>query len=351
MNQVQHGADTKAIKLKYNLDEITDYSSNVNIFTPSGVDEILRTITSKDLNYYLDLHYIELREKIGKRYGFEKENVVAGNGSTEIMFLIMKLNYIKNIGIINPTFGEYERAANLAGKNIVDLYYDDEFKIDKSEVENIKDLDLLIICNPNNPSGNINELHEILEICKKNNTILMVDETFIEFVENGEEYSLINKVKTYENLIVIRAVTKFYSLTNIRLGYAFSSRNIIAELWNIKEPWTINIFAEKLADVIFDEEFSIKSRLYYAKEIARFSNKLSTLENIEVYPTKTNFILIKLPEDKAASKVKEELVKKYGILIRDCSNFKKLDGSYIRINIKDSVQNDYFFECFKNIIL
>lgn len=351
MSQVQHGADTKSIKLRYNIDEITDYSSNVNIFTPSGIDGILGTVTSKDLNYYLDLNYIELREKIGKRYGFEKESVVVGNGSTEIMFLIMKLAYIKNIGIVNPTFGEYERAARLAGKNIVDLYYDNEFKIDINALKKNKNLDLLIICNPNNPSGNINELDEILEICKRNNTILMVDETFIEFVENGEEYTLINKVKTYSNLIVMRAVTKFYSLTNIRLGYAFSSNLIIEDLWNIKEPWTINIFAEKLADVIFDEEFSIKSRLYYSEEIARFSNKLSTLDGIKVYPTKTNFILIRLPRNKTASEIKEAFVKTHGILIRDCSNFKNLDDSYIRINIKGPVQNDYFFECFKKIII
>lgn len=351
MNQVQHGADIKSVKLQYDIEAITDYSSNVNIFTPSGIDEILKTVTSKDLNYYLDLNYIELREKIGKRYGFQKENVVVGNGSTEIMFLIMKLNYIKNIGIINPTFGEYERAANLAGKNITDIYYSDEFKIEESALADIKNLDLLIICNPNNPSGNVNELRAILETCKKSNTILMVDETFIEFVEKGESSSLIELVKTHENLIVMRAVTKFYSLTNIRLGYAFSSSRIIEDLWNIKEPWTINIFAEKLVDVIFDEEFLMKSKRYYADEILRFSSKLSSLENIKVYPTKTNFILIKLPEGKIAPNIKEELIKKYGILIRDCSNFKGLDDSYIRINIKDAAQNDNFFECFKAVLL
>lgn len=351
MKQVQHGADTKMIKLKYNIQKVIDYSSNVNIFTPSGIDEILKTITAEDLNYYLDLNYIDLREKLGKRYGFEKENVIVGNGSTEIMFLIMKLNYIKNIGIINPTFGEYERAANLSNKNVVDLFYNKEFKIDNTELEKIKNLDLLIICNPNNPSGSINKLDEILEICKKNNTILMVDETFIEFAEEGEDFSLINEVKAYENLIIIRAVTKFYSLTSIRLGYAFSSARIISDLWDIKEPWTVNIFAEKLVDVIFDEDFSNKSRAYYAEEICRFSNNLSALKNIKVYPTKTNFILIKLPESKTAAQIKEELVKRYGILVRDCSNFKNLDSSFIRINIKDSKQNDYFLKCFKNIVL
>lgn len=351
MTQIKHGADTNEIKEKYKIDNIIDYSSNVNVFSPEAVEKILSKITSKDLNYYLDINYIELRRKIGSRYNLKEENLIVGNGSTEIMFLIMKLEYIKNVGIINPTFGEYERAANLAGKNVLDFFYEEDFSINLKQIEkDIEKIDILVVCNPNNPSGKINNLEELIILCKKHNKLLMVDETFIEFTGKEKNYTALNYLKTYENLIIIRAVTKFYALTSVRLGYAFSSSKIIRDMWAIKEPWTINIFAEKLADVIYDLKFLEKSQFYYKKEIMRFQKELSNINGIYVYPTDTNFMLIKLSCGKTSSQIKEIMVKKYGILIRDCSNFKGLNDSFIRINIKDSLNNDNFVKCFKDAI-
>ncbi len=351
MTQIKHGADTNEIKIKYNIDNLVDYSSNVNIFSPEQVEEIISKITSKDLNYYLDINYIELRRKIGNRYNLKAENVIVGNGSTEIMFLIMKLEYVKNVGIINPTFGEYERAASLAGKNVVDFFYEDDFTINLKNIErDIDKIDILVVCNPNNPSGNLNNVEELILLCKKHNKLLMIDETFIEFTGEEQKYTALNYLEMYENIIIIRAVTKFYALTSVRLGYAFSTSKIINDMWAIKEPWTINIFAEKLADVIYDLKFLEKSQCYYKNEIIRFSNELSKIEGIRIYPTDTNFMLIKLNFGKTSSELKEIMVKKYGILIRDCSNFKGLNDSFIRINIKDSVNNDNFLKCFKDVI-
>ncbi|MGL5257176.1 MAG: pyridoxal phosphate-dependent aminotransferase [Proteocatella sp.] len=349
MAQIKHGADTNEIKSKYGLEKLVDYSSNVNIFSPSGVDSILASITSSDLNYYLDINYTDLRTRISNRYNLEKENVILGNGSTEIMFLIMRLEYIKKVGIISPTFGEYERAARLAGKEVVDLFYNKDFSINIAQIEeNIKDIDLLVICNPNNPSGNINDLEKIIEICKTNNKLLMVDETFIEFSDLEKSYTALNYLDRYDKIIVIRAVTKFYALTSVRLGYGFSGENIIRDLWAIKEPWTINIFAEKLVEVIYDCEFLRSSRDFYKDEIQRFIFKLREIDEINVYDTVTNFILIEIKNGKTSNWVKEYMIKYHGILIRDCSNFKGLNESFIRINIKDKEANDNFLRCFKD---
>lgn len=351
MAQIKHGADTNEIKSRYGLENLVDYSSNVNIFSPSGVDSILSSITSSDLNYYLDINYTDLRTKISKRYNLEKDNVILGNGSTEIMFLIMKLEYIEKVGIISPTFGEYERAARLAGKEVVDLFYNKDFSVNIDQLEkNINNIDLLVICNPNNPSGNINDLEKVIEICKANDKLLMVDETFIEFSDLEKSYTALNYLDRYDKIIVIRAVTKFYALTSVRLGYGFSCEKIIKDLWAIKEPWTINIFAEKLADVIYDCEFLRNSRDFYKDEIQRFIFKLREIDGIKVYDTITNFILIELTNGKTSSWIKEYMIKHHGILIRDCSNFKGLDDSYIRINIKDKEANDNFLRCFKDAI-
>ena len=267
MKQVDHGADVEKVKRAYGINEVLDYSSNVNIFSPGCIDDILGTVSSKDLNYYLDPNYISLREKIANHHSLNKENIITGNGSTEIMFLIMRMKRIKKVGILQPTFGEYERAALIEEKEITDFYYDENFNIDIDSIsEKIRKIDLLIICNPNNPSGNVNHISHILDFCRDNNIILMIDETFMDFVSESEDYSLISKIRYYDNLIIIRALTKFHALTNVRLGYAAGSHELIDELWKYKEPWSVNFFAQKLIDVIDDTQFYAKSKSFYSIE-------------------------------------------------------------------------------------
>lgn len=351
MKQVDHGADVEKVKRAYGINEVLDYSSNVNIFSPGCIDDILGTVSSKDLNYYLDPNYISLREKIANHHSLNKENIITGNGSTEIMFLIMRMKRIKKVGILQPTFGEYERAALIEEKEITDFYYDENFNIDIDSIsKKIRKIDLLIICNPNNPSGNVNHISHILDFCRDNNIILMIDETFMDFVSESEDYSLISKIRYYDNLIIIRALTKFHALTNVRLGYAAGSPELIDELWKYKEPWSVNFFAQKLIDVIDDTQFYAKSKSFYSIETSRFVQKLSQLDKVKAFPSNANFILLRIDNGKKACEIKDEMIKKYGILIRDCSNFKGLDDRYIRINVKEKEKNDFFFECFKKII-
>ena len=178
----------------------------------------------------------------------------------------------------------------------------------------------------------------------------MIDETFMDFVSESEDYSLISKIRYYDNLIIIRALTKFHALTNVRLGYAAGSHELIDELWKYKEPWSVNFFAQKLIDVIDDTQFYAKSKSFYSIETSRFVQKLSQLDKVKAFPSNANFILLRIDNGKKACEIKDEMIKKYGILIRDCSNFKGLDDRYIRINVKEKEKNDFFFECFKKII-
>ena len=340
-----HGADLKQSLKKYQLESLEDYSSNVNIFHSDKVETILRSISPKDLSVYPDIEYTDLRGKISQRYGIQSEQIIVGNGSTEIIFAVMGLDAVQTVGIINPTFSEYARAAELSGKDIVNFYYDQDFGIDVDAI-NLEKIDILFVCNPNNPSGNLNPLGDLLEKCKKHNTILFVDETFMEFTGKGE-YSLLEKVQACEHLFVLKAVTKFHSLTGVRLGYGFSSKQIISELWTKKQPWTINVFAEKLVDVIFDDEFERKTVDFFQAEIPWYENQLKAMENIKVYPTTSNYFLLKIKSGLLADQVKERLIKNHGILIRDCSNYKGLDNTHIRVNIKSRESNLRLLEALK----
>lgn len=353
MQQIKHGADIKEIQRKYGISEILDFSSNVNIFSSKIINETLSGIRAEDLNYYMDIDYIDLRNRVGEKYGFSYENIIVGNGSTEIMFLLMKLEKFKNIAIFNPTFGEYERAARLCNKSIFNLHLDMDFNLNISEFKKLNEkvsVDLLVICNPNNPTGNLNRIDEFVEYCSLNNITMMVDETFIDFSQNAKSFSALKYVNRSKNVVVIRAATKFYSLTNVRLGYAFGPKDIINQMWNIKEPWTVNIFAQRLSEVLFDNEFEQISKDFYSKEADRFKDILSKIPNLTVYTTETNYFLIKITNGIKSHKLKERLINEFGILIRDCSNFKGLDDSFIRINIKDEEKNNFLAQSLNTTI-
>ncbi len=335
MKQHSHGADVLETIKKYGVEKLMDFSSNVNIFTPAKIEQLIQEIKAEDLAKYPDIHYTQLRDKLSKKYKLASEQIIVGNGSTELIFLLAR--NANRIGIINPTFGEYQRAAEIFGKEVVHFFYDEQFQLHIDSID-LQNVDLLFVCNPNNPSGNTNSLVELLNKAKESNTLVMVDETFMDFVENGE-HSMLPYLKVFPNLVVLKAVTKFYSMTGVRLGYAFGSEKIISDLWSTKEPWSINVFAERLVDAIFDEEFENKSRTFFAEEIPWMKSKLEKIDGIAVYPSQSNYFLLKLPEKMSATQLKENMVIQHGILIRDCSNYKGLSPNHIRVNIKTREEN------------
>ncbi len=345
MKQFEHGADSERIKAKYRIERLLDYSANINIFTPSGVAERLNEIRPQELAVYPDIAYTALRQKLSKKYAVDAERIIVGNGSTEIMFLLTRLGEVARVGAIQPTFAEYHRACRVSGKEAVSFYYDKEFKIDLDRID-LDRVDLLFVCNPNNPSGSSNDLSELIRRAQQKNVLVAVDETFMDFVGDSSR-SAMRYLDRCDNLIVIKALTKFYALTGVRLGYAFSSKHLIAKLWAIKEPWTVNAFAERLVDVIFDEQFEKRSVAFYREETAWMKAELDKLEGLFVYPSESNFFLIRLPERWTAERFKERLILDHEILIRDCSNFDGLDAHHIRVNIKERSSNERLIEAIR----
>ena len=224
-------------------------------------------------------------------------------------------------------------------------------KIKNETKENINKFDSLFVCNPNNPNGKVKNLEKLLDIIVDNNKLLIVDETFMEFVEEEEKYSLVKYVEKYPNLFILKAVTKFFGLPGIRLGYGLTSNNdIIEKIYNYKEPWTINSFADTLSNYIFkDQKYIEDSKEYYIDERNFMLSELKSINSIHVYDTDTNFILIRL-NDKRAKEIKVELLREGNILIRDASNFIGLDDRYIRIAIKSHKENELLIRHMKKLL-
>ena len=355
MKDLGHGAnvDNMAKKFGKNENDIIDFSSNVNPHIISDLGKYVLEGLEKSRSYP-DINYTNLRNNISDYIKVDSELIIPGNGATEIIYLLMK-SIKRRLAILNPTFSEYGRGAKLNNLEIIDFHLKEEnnFSIDLDEIQkNMDKFDSLFVCNPNNPNGKVKDLNELLDLMIENDKLLIVDETFMEFVKEEEKYSLINKIEQTPNLFILKAVTKFFGMPGLRLGYGVTSnKQIINNIYEYKEPWTINSFAENLSNYLFkDKEYINGSKDYYINERKFMLEELRKISRLKVYDTDTNFVLIKLDDDEANS-LKLELFEKYNILIRDASNFIGLDKSYIRVAIKSHNDNKVLIESLRKILV
>lgn len=379
-----HGGNIYKIFREKNIKEILDYSSNIN---PYGIPESLKKRITENLEIlerYPDPDYVELRQKLSNLNKVNLSDIILGNGATEIIFLFMKVINPKKILIVSPTFGEYERAVkateisgdtvslsssngdnkNIENKKIEIEYFElkesDDFKLNignlKNELEN--KYDLLIICNPNNPTGKFLKLaqtEEILKECNKYDTKLFIDEAFIEFLEDGMKESIINTEGNKKNLFVTRAFTKFFAIPGLRLGYGmYFDKELEQKISEKKEPWSVNNIAEMAGLTVLDDtEYIEKTLKWITKEKIYMYEKLNEISGIKVYETEVNFITGKIDEKLFSEglnvKILREKMLEQGILIRDASNFKFLDERFFRLAIKDRASNDRVIEAMKEI--
>lgn len=349
-----HGADINSAAELYGLesDKIIDFSSNINPFIVYSMDKIVAAGVGS-LQKYPDIKYRRLRKNIADYLGVDDSYIIPGNGATEIIYLLMR-NLSGRLAIINPTFSEYRKGAEIAGLSVVDFVMDwkKDFKLDLDEIYRRKDeFDSIFICNPNNPDGSVREIKKLLEFAEKEGKLLIVDETFIEFADSEKDRSLVNMVEKSKNLFIIRAVTKFFGIPGIRLGYGISSnRELLQKMYDEKEPWTINSFADSASDFIFkEEEYIRKSKEYFSKERVCMINEINKIDGIKAFNSDANFILVRF-ENRNVLDVKENLLKRAGLLIRDASNFIGLDSSFARVAIKNHEQNTVLVDAIRSVL-
>ncbi|MGL6132310.1 MAG: pyridoxal phosphate-dependent aminotransferase [Fusobacteriaceae bacterium] len=322
---------------------ILDYSSNIN---PMGVSSQLKNNIMENFNLlerYPDVNYTELRENIGKFNGVKKENIIVGNGAVEVLFLYMKALSPKSAMIISPTFAEYERALkNIDCKiNYHELRESQNFRLYIDRVmDEITDEEVLVLCNPNNPTGKFIPLLQIEELNRRlisKGIKLFIDECFIEFIDGWEKMSSL--ILKNENIFILRAFTKFFGIPGLRLGYGVTTDSeLLKKIDSFREPWSINSFAELAGKTLpWDTDYIRKTYLWINLEKKWFYDELSKNSHLKVYKTETNFILIKL-----MGMTSEDFRKKMlegNILVRDASNFKFLDNSFVRLAIKNRENN------------
>ena len=356
-----HGSDLEKIEEIYHIkkEDITSFSANVN---PLGISPLLRDTLAKHVDAitsYPDREYTQLRKSICAYTGANFENIIVGNGSTELISLFIQTTHPKKALILGPTYSEYEREISLEGGHT--LYYplkeENNFQMDVEDFcSQLNDsLDLLVLCNPNNPTSTAvarKDMRKILDCALQYGISVMVDETYEEFTPEGSKISSIPLTNNYNNLIVLRGISKFFAAPGLRLGYAVTGNPDLLKYINTKKnPWTINSLAEIAGCIMFsDKDYINKTKALISGERQRMYDTLSSWKTVKVYPSCTNFLLVRiLREDVTSDMVFDHCIRK-GLMIRDCSTFPFLDSSYIRFCVMSPEKNDELLEAFREIL-
>lgn len=323
-------------------EDVIDFSVNIN---PLGVPFRLKEKLKKSIETLE--RYPEIDGKNGinllsNRLDIDAENIILGNGATELIYLFARTFKPEKIMIIEPTFTEYERAFSLNGSQIhhFKTNEEDNFKIDtKRLVEELEDthIDVLILCNPNNPTGVFTQkedLCSLLKVLKDKNVKLFVDESFIDFTDKESYISLLEEY----SIFLLRSMTKIYAIPGLRLGFGLASKQIIKEMNKNKEPWTINSLALDSIEVLLEDKFyKDQTDMWYSSEKERLKQGLKQIESIKVYDSEANFFLCRL--NKSNSITLRNYMINRGIYIRTCEDFYGLDDSFIRLSIRTREEN------------
>lgn len=311
---------------------IADFSSNVVYKGPPCelIDFLANSV--KNIVNYPEPDADSLRLKIAKYHKIDVASIIVTNGSTEAFYMLAHIFKGKKSSILIPSFSEYEDACCLYDHDI-DFYSNSVFN---SELK-IKS-DILWIGNPNNPDGKIYKIDEIKDFLINNpQIILIIDEAYIDLCINN--YSCIDLINEFENIIIVRSLTKSFAIPGIRLGYILSSPEIRMKLLKVKIPWSVNIIALNAGNYIFDNYSELLNEF---KDIANNSiilqRNLSQIKGLDVFNSLCNYFLLKLEEGKAIE-LKHFLIENYGILIRDAANFRGLDSSFFRVAVQDEIKN------------
>jgi L-threonine-O-3-phosphate decarboxylase len=352
---------------------IVDFSASINPLGPpsSAIAAIQRGFAH--LSFYPDPDYSQLRFALAQWHQIPPESILPGNGSAELLtWASWELSELEATYLFTPAFSDYRRGLSAFGAKVLDCQLDldnlrfscSPLPVPKARVANsrsprtppdagsggtrgrhIERRCSLLLNNPHNPTGKLWRREEILPYLEKF-ALVVVDEAFMDFLPPSQEQSLIPYVTEFNNLVILRSLTKFYSLPGLRLGYAIAHPDRL-KLWQKRrDPWSVNILAALAAEaVIADRTFQEKTWNWLPTAKEELFQGLAAIEGLQPLPSAANFLLVKT--EKSSTKLQEELLKNHKILIRDCLSFPELGDRYFRIAVRSQQENQSLIEALK----
>lgn len=339
----KHGGDI------YNHVNCIDFSANINLL---GMPAEVKAAVEKNIDscvHYPDVNMTGLKEALAAREQLDITNIICGNGAAELIFSIVAAVKPKKALIFAPGFHEYEQALGFFECEIVayELKERNNFAVNSDcqheIIEMIDDsFDIVFICNPNNPTGVLLEkdfVEKLASKCEKCNTVLVVDECFLDFVEEKEKFSVTDLICKYSKLFVLKAFTKIFAMPGIRLGYGLcSDERLLGTMRNGMQPWNVSVLAQEAGIAAASlTEFEERTRVAVNQE-KKYLLDIIKKAGFKIYGSCANYIFFKANENFG----KEMLDR--GILVRDCSNYRGLGASFYRMAVRTHEENVRFME-------
>lgn len=338
---------------EYGDSTLIDFSVNTNsLGIPRGVKENINAITDIS-DVYPDPECNQLTACLAEKYNVPAIHILCGNGADDLLYRLVFAVKPKHAIIVEPTFEEYQRALKLVNCDVLHYTLSEThgFELDEKILSVIQpDCDMLFLCNPNNPTGQIVSkpfVEKILDCCVRNNIIAVIDECFIEFLPQWRDYSAKSLTTKYENLVVIDAFTKTYSLAGFRLGFCISSNiDLISHMYSCGQSFSVSTPAQFAGlCALKDETYMQKTYQVLLNERDWLFGELEKLP-LTVFPSKGNFLLFKSP---IKNMLQELLIR--GIKARDCSQFYGLSSAYCRIAIRKRSDHELLLKALTDILL
>lgn len=353
--------------------EVVDFSANINPLGPSqrGLDALNAQL--RYISHYPDATNDDVLNAIADTYEMDKHQIIVGNGAAELLYAICRLPGYTGAFVPAPGFSEYKEALEASKIPVRDIFYrpreDDNgkpyFEVPYLALETfaaeLKGQDgriIVFLGNPNNPDGTLldkDHIRTVASMLKDANSLLVIDESFIDFVGNDplqdNEHSMRSLVNEFDNIIVVHSFTKFYAVPGLRIGAAFANETLITQLQQYIPSWSVNTLAQAYTKAALnDVDYIKRTKQELNEERAFMYNALDDIEGITVYPPSANFILFQVNQEGIIANYINEELKKYNMIVRNCDSYVGLTNHWVRIAIKDHDTNIKLVDKLTNIL-
>src|SRR5829696_3994896 len=331
-----HSVDPRLVRL--------DCSSSIN---PLGTPRKAIAAVKKNINSlaqkYPDPDCIDLKKSLSHYLGVDEDCISVGNGAIEVIYWFVQAAFVKRRVVIPaPTFCEYELASQKAGAEVtfVPLH---NFELDADQViEKARGADAIFLCNPNNPTG-ILATKQIMKIIENvdSSTRILLDECFIELADNPNANTMIEQISEFDNLVILRSLTKSFGLAGLRVGYGVCNPTLAKKLLANKIPWNVNGLAQVagVAALLETRGYLSKARALVKRERKFLHDNIDKLKSFHPLRSDSNYFLVHLQGRRNSTQFRDRLLKKTGVLVRDCSTFTGMGTHYIRLAVKMHREN------------
>ncbi len=338
----KHGGDI------YSYENMLDFSANINpLGTPPAVIEAACSGVAEAANYP-DPLCRQLIRAISEHEGVKEEQIICGNGAAELIFSLCMALKPKKALLLAPSFYEYEQALTAVDCEIRYHYLkeDDGFHLQETYLDDLTDdLDIVFLCNPNNPTGILTEkpfLLSILERCKAKGIFFVADECFNDFLEEPERYTLKDQIQNYPDFFILKAFTKIYAMAELRLGFGLTAnKDLLRKMKCCTQPWSVSIPAQKAGIAAVKEKEYVKTTLRLIKKERVYLRGALKEAGFTVYDSAANYLFFQGPPALYGDCLKK------GIMIRDCSNYEGLREGFYRIVVKQHPDNSKLIKALK----